>query len=137
MLELDYLVLADYVRTDSGVLHIMGAGIDTVTAPSVPTAHAVGIAARITFDTAEEPGTAHKLTITFQDDDQVLAIAHGTFLTPHRDEAAPVHWKAKVNVALRATLPLPRYGDYSLDVALDDQPVKSIDLRVVPPAEGA
>jgi len=34
--ELDYMVLADYVRQDGGVIHIMGAGVDTVTAPVVP-----------------------------------------------------------------------------------------------------
>lgn len=137
MLELDYLVLADYVRGDSGVLHIMGAGIDTVIAPSVPTAHAVGIAARIKFDATEEPGTPHKLSITFQGDDEVLASVHGTFMTPPPVGGTPVHWKTNVNLAMRATLPLPRYGDYSLDVVLDNHRVKSIDLRVIAPPKDA
>lgn len=33
MPELDYMLLADYVRQDGGVVHVMGAGVDTVTAP--------------------------------------------------------------------------------------------------------
>lgn len=37
MPELDYMVLADYVRQDGGVVHIMGAGVDTVFASAVPT----------------------------------------------------------------------------------------------------
>ena len=32
MPELDYMVLADYVRQDGGSIHIMGAGVDTVAA---------------------------------------------------------------------------------------------------------
>lgn len=49
MPELDYMVLADYVRMDAGGVHIMGAGIDTITAPLVPTAHTVHAALHITF----------------------------------------------------------------------------------------
>ncbi len=49
MPELDYMVLADYVREDTGTIHIMGAGIDTFTVPQVPAAAPVGIALRITF----------------------------------------------------------------------------------------
>jgi hypothetical protein len=37
MPELDYMVLAEYVRQDNGVIHIMGAGVDTVATPAVPT----------------------------------------------------------------------------------------------------
>ena len=50
MPELDYMVLADYVRQDAGVIHIMGAGVDTVTAPAVPTVQPFGVALRITED---------------------------------------------------------------------------------------
>ena len=37
MPDLEYLVLADYVRQDAGATHIMGAGIDTfgIPGPSV------------------------------------------------------------------------------------------------------
>ena len=37
MPELDYMVLADYVRQDNGVIHIMGAGMDTIATSAVPT----------------------------------------------------------------------------------------------------
>jgi len=33
MPELDFMVVADYVRTDAGVLHMVGAGFDTVHLP--------------------------------------------------------------------------------------------------------
>lgn len=33
MAEIEYLILADYVRQDSGLTHIMGAGLDTITLP--------------------------------------------------------------------------------------------------------
>ena len=36
MPELDFMVVADYVRTDAGVLHMVGAGFDAVRLPAVP-----------------------------------------------------------------------------------------------------
>jgi uncharacterized protein YuzE len=33
MAEIEYLILADYVRQDAGMTHIMGAGLDTITLP--------------------------------------------------------------------------------------------------------
>src|SRR5215472_10154522 len=50
MPELDYMVLADYVRQEAnGVIHIMGAGVDTITTAAVPTQWPLGVALRMSF----------------------------------------------------------------------------------------
>ncbi|WP_433351717.1 DUF6941 family protein [Microtetraspora malaysiensis] len=132
MPQLDYMVLADYVRADGASLHIMGAGIDTIQAASVPAARQVGIALRLTFDSTDDPEARHALALIFQSTDKVLATIRGEFDTPPRNDDLPVHWKTGVIMALPTMLPLPQYGDYSLELTLNDEPVKSIDLRVIP-----
>ncbi|MEV5412178.1 hypothetical protein AB0K60_25500 [Thermopolyspora sp. NPDC052614] len=137
MPELDYMVLADYVRTDNGNLHIMGAGIDTIIAAKLPAARNVGIALRLTFDSTERPGIDHRIELIFQSSDQVLAKVRGELKTPPKPDDVPVHWKTGVVTALQIGLPLPQYGDYSIELTLDDKHLKSIDLRVVPPVTGS
>lgn len=133
MPELDYMVLADYVRQDGGVIHIMGAGIDTVGAPAVPAVQPFGIALRISFGTLEQPGEEHHLTVSFVGPDRRLLDATAQFAVPPRAPGLPEHWRTSVGVALRLTAPLPQYGDYSCDLDIDDgQITKSIEFRVIP-----
>ena len=135
MPELDYWVLADYVRQDGGVIHIMGAGVDTVIAPAVPTVQPFGVAARISFDTTEEPGEQHHLTVAFIGPDRRLLDASATFVTPPRQAGVPEHWRTALGIAIEVAVPLPQYGDYSCELAIDDgQITKSYDFRVIPPA---
>ena len=135
MPELDYMVIADYVRADSGVLHIMGAGVDTVTAPVVPTVQPLGVALRLLFETDEEVGAQHYLKITFQAADGAqLLVARSVFTTPSPAPGVPEHWRTGLGVAIQIPVPLPRYGDYSFELDIDDGAItKSIDIRVVRP----
>src|SRR5579863_2181368 len=134
MPELDYMVLADYVRQDGGVIHIMGAGVDTVIAPSIPTVQPFGVALRIAFDTTEQVGDEHHFTVSFIGPDRRLLDARASFVTPPRPVGVPEHWKTGVGVAIQVPVPLPQYGDYSCDVSIDDGPsLKSYDFRVIRP----
>src|SRR5271167_2720290 len=99
MPELDYMVLADYVRQDDGVIHIMGAGVDTVFAPVVPTVQPFGVALRISFGTTEEPGEEHRFTVTFIGPDNRILDANATFVTPPRQPGVPEHWRTGLGVA--------------------------------------
>jgi hypothetical protein len=133
MPTLDYMVLADYVRQDNGVVHIMGAGIDTITAPHLPAAHLAHVAIKLIFGTEEVPGTRHTFKLLFMGDDKQLSAVKGTFKVPERIEGVPVHWKTSALLNLRLALPFERYGDYSLDFLIDEQQEKDVNLRVVPP----
>jgi len=134
MPQLDYLVLADYVRQDSGVIHIMGAGVDTVIAPAVPTVQPFGVALRISFGTTEEPGEEHQLTVSFIGPDAPVLGANATFVTPPRAPGVPEHWRTGLGVALQIPVPLPQYGDYSCELDIDGGAItKSYEFRVVRP----
>lgn len=135
MPELDYMVVADYVRADGGVIHIMSAGIDTVQPPVVPTVHPVGVALRITFGSDEEVDSDNSVRITFQSaDGEQLLVARAGLKTPSRSDGLPEHWRTGLGFALQMPIPLPRYGDYSFELDINDgQITKSIDFRVIQP----
>ena len=136
MPELDYMVLADYVRQDGGVTHILGAGVDTITAPVLPTVQPLGVALRISFGTTEQVGEEHRITVTYIGPDQrVLDVSAGV-ATPARPPGVPEHWRAAIGIALQILVPLPSYGDYSCELDIDDGAItKSFEFRVVQPGQ--
>jgi Family of unknown function (DUF6941) len=135
MPELDYMVLADYVRQDGPLTHIMGAGVDTVFTPAVPTMQPFGVAVRISFSTTEEPGEQHRLTVTFIGPDSPVLDASATFATPPRPPGVPEHWRTGLGIALQIAVPLPQYGDYSCELNIDDGAItKAYEFRVITPA---
>jgi hypothetical protein len=141
MPELEYLVLAEYVRQDAGMTHIMGAGIDTFIVPEdrLPVAVPVGLVARITFSVRDEVGAQHTVNLVFEGPGgEDLLTANQAFPTPSPAPGTPVHWRAALNVVSRFVLPLPTHGDYRLQVAIDDDPLmsKSLDVRAIGPQPG-
>jgi hypothetical protein len=136
MPQLDYMVLADYVRQDNGVIHIMGAGVDTITTPVTPFVQPLGVALRISFGTTEQAGEEHQLTVTFSGPDQPILSASARFSTPPRPPGVPEHWRTAAGVALQIAVPLPSHGDYSCEVNIDDGAISnSIDFRVIEPGQ--
>ena len=138
MPELEYLVLADYVRQDYGATHIMGAGIDTFTIPEgrMPVAVPVGVVARITFSSRDEVGAEHDVNLVFQRGGEDLLRLTQRFRTPPPAPGVPEHWRTALAIAFRMALPFPAHGDdYRLQVSLDDDPrlSRSLDVRAVAP----
>jgi hypothetical protein len=138
MPEIDYFLLADYVRQDAGMTHIMGAGLDTITVPAdrMPITQPAGVAVRITFSSLDEVGSEHDLRLVFQGPGGDLLTMRSRFLTPPPPPGVPDHWRTAVSVAFRVALPIPRHGDFRLQVTLDDDPrlSRSLDVRAVAPA---
>lgn len=139
MPELEYLMLAEYVRQDAGMTHIMGAGIDTFTIPAgQPVAVPVGIVARITFSSRDEVGAQHDLSLVFSGPGGDLLTISQRFPTPPPPAGVPEHWRTAVSVALRVALPIPGHGNYRLQAMLDDDPrlSRSLDVRAIGPQPG-
>ncbi len=136
MPELDYAMLADYVRGDPlGVAHAIAAGLDTIYAPQVPSGQNVGLLMRLTFS-RNECGRPHRIEMIFQDaDGQRLMVGQGV-VTPEWIEGVPAGWRAGALFAINVGLPLPSYGEYSLELMIDDQELKTIPLRVIEPLPG-
>jgi hypothetical protein len=126
------MIVADYVRTDVGVLHLVGAGFDTVRVPAVPGLLTAGIGLRILLDVAEARAP-HPFTLIFQNEDGGrLAEVTGVVGPVAEDTPPPPPGRPySVVLALNTRLPIPDYGDYSLDFILDDSPVKTIILTAV------
>jgi hypothetical protein len=138
MPELEYVVLADYVRQDAGMTHIMGAGIDTFYIPPehLPLAVPVGLAARITFSSRDQVGEEHEINLVFQGPGgQELLTANQSSQTPPPPAGIPGHWPTAANVISRFALPIPSHGDYQLRVAIDDDPrlSRTINVRAIAP----
>jgi hypothetical protein len=129
------MVLADYVRQDGGVVNIMGAGIDTISPPRVPVNQPIGIAVRISFDAADQVGQQHHVKISFVGPGHQVLTVEAHFVTPERPPGLPEHWRTSLGVASQLLVPLPSYGDYTCEFAVDDgsEILRSIDFRVVPP----
>jgi hypothetical protein len=141
MPELEYLVLADYVRQDAGMTHIMGAGLDTITIPQsqLPSAIPVGLVARITFSSRDEVGAEHTVSLAFHGpgDETLLAVAQG-FRTPPPSPGIPEHWRTAASLVSRLLLPIPAHGNYRLQVEIDGDPrmSRSLDVRAIEPEQG-
>ena len=68
MPELDFMVTADYVRAEGGVLHMIAAGFDVIFTPAVPAVRPVGVGLRLLVDVAEAR-QPHQIELIYQDAD--------------------------------------------------------------------
>lgn len=58
MPRLDYALLCDFAPVEGGLAHIIGAGIDTIYAPTVPTGQNLTLLARLAFSKGRGGRTA-------------------------------------------------------------------------------
>jgi hypothetical protein len=135
MLQLDYALLCDYVRAESGLAHVLAAGIDTIYRPEVPAVANLGLLARFTF-TDEDLGQDHQLELqlTDQEGQQVARVTGTPPLQPV--PGLPEGWPYGGIVALNFGVPFPHHGPYRLTILLDGDLIKTINLRVVRPDTG-
>lgn len=134
MPELDFMVTADYVRVESGVLHMIAAGFDTMFVGTVPAVRPVGIGLRLLLDVAEAR-ESHEIQLIYQNvDGQRFTEISGT-VGPVADDGPlpPPGRPFGVPMAFNLMLPVPAYGDYSLELIVDGEPKKSITLTVIDP----
>jgi hypothetical protein len=139
MPELEYVMLADYVRQDVGTTHIMGAGIDTFVVPVVPAGALAGVLVRLNFSSRDQVGSEHEARFVFRGPPGDLLTVTQHFQTPPAAPGVPEHWRTGLNlVAPRLVLPIPVYGDYRLEVSIDDDPrlTRGVDVRAVAPVPG-
>ena len=104
MPQMEYLVLAEYVRQDAGMTHIMGAGIDTFTVPEsrLPAGVPVGVVARMTFDVRDQVGAEHEVSLIFHGpgNTELLRLTQ-RLRTPPPAPGVPEHWRTAANLIFR------------------------------------
>jgi len=135
MPTLAYAVLADFVRAEGGLAHLIAAGIDTVGARQVPTGQNLGLLAGVRF-TRAECGRPHRFEVLFSDEDGAVLTRGTGIIVPEWDKDLPVHWGRAMQAAVNLGVPLPRYGLYQFSIMVDDQELGTLHLRVIPYPDG-
>jgi hypothetical protein len=133
-MKVEILTLCDAATVDAGgKLNILGS-FDRLNANQVPVVHPqCSLAIKLRFERLEEG--KKRLRIAFVDSD-------GAPVMPTIDAATEVKFQgndstATVSLALNIQqLKIPKFGDYSIDLAVDDRHEASIPLSVPPPLNG-
>lgn len=142
MPQVEYLLLGEYIRQDSGVTHIMAAGLDTLYVPPgrLPVRAPIGVLARISFDRRDQVGAEHEVSLIFHGPGEVeLLRVDQRLQTPPPPAGIPEHWRTNTNFIFRVALPIPSHSDdYRLEVVMDNDPLlsRSVYLRAVAAEDG-
>jgi hypothetical protein len=133
-MRLHFMLLAQAASAPpDGLLYIHGGGINTVLAQQAPLGFQGTLVIRL-FADRSEAGRQVALEIQVNDEDgrgvlpQPVKLGIAAQPVPNH----PVGWPIPVQVVVNLTgVQLPRSGDYTFDVLLNDQHVGSERLRVV------
>jgi hypothetical protein len=133
-MNVEILTLCDAATLDTaGKLNILGS-FDRINAAAEPILHMhCALALKLRFERVEE--AQKKFRLAFVDSD-------GTAVMPPIDGTADVHFEGNdssstVSMALDIQqLKLPKFGEYSIDLAIDSRHEASIPLFVKPSTPG-
>ena len=129
MADLDFAILADYVRAENGLLHLIAGGVDTIYTERVPAVQNLGLGLRFLL-TPGETGRTHALEIIFQDEDGERIFETTADVTPVRPSNHTPGERIGFLAALNLFLPLPREGRYSFEILFNGTNLKTIPLAV-------
>ncbi len=126
-MKVELFCLCDAATEAGGKLNVLGA-FDRIWSREAPvTLNHCAVASRIRFSRIEEG--VHRIRITFADED-------GQLVLPPMESAielrfAPNDVSVPINlIVLMPQLKLPRFGDYTIDLALDANHLGSLPLMV-------
>ena len=134
MPEIDYAFLCDHARVEGGLGYVIAAGVDTLYVPEVPSGANIALLMRVSF-TRNECDRPHRIEVIIQDTDGArIGVINGT-ATPQWIPDLPPGWRVGTMTAFNMGLPLPHYGEYSIEILVNDGNARSIDFRVIPPRD--
>ncbi|MFL6590183.1 MAG: DUF6941 family protein [Chthoniobacterales bacterium] len=126
-MQLEIFTLCDAATEHAGKLNIIGT-FDSLRAFEAPVAHPqCAIAGRLRFEQIEEG--EHRVTLAFADED-------GNIVMPKFDSALTVQFAAGQRtvtshfVILIQQLRLPKFGEYTIDLAIDGRQLGSLPFYV-------
>ncbi len=135
-MELDFALLADEVSVGAdGKLTIVGAGVDLLVAPTVPTIHARIVLILRAFVSIEEAREPHRVAV------RVVGPGGNQVGSTYSDaqpvpEAVLALGESLSHIGMGTVqdmrnLRLPSYGRYEFAISWDGEPVRSVDLLVL------
>lgn len=126
-MQLEIFALCDAANADFGKLNMLGA-FDTIQVTKTPTIHPqCTIALRVRFEKIERG--EHKVAVHFVDVDgrNVIPPAQGALIINFSEEQKSSSSNLILNIQ---GLKLERFGEYSIDLAIDGQQKASLPLFV-------
>jgi hypothetical protein len=130
--EVDFMVLCEHVRADGGVLHMLGAGLDKIGIPVVPSGCNMGIALRLKL-TRNECDRPHQAEIIFQNEDGAASARLAATVQIGYPDDVPKGWPAYAVLPINMGVPIPAHGIYSVELLVDGESKKSISFIVEKP----
>ena len=127
-MQVEIFSLCDAATADIGKLNILGA-FDTIWAANIPVVHPqCAIALRIRFESIERGD--HRVTVDFVDLDgrHIIPTANGTINISFPDQQRSGSANLILNIQM---LQLQRFGEYSIDLAIDGRREAAIPLFVM------
>lgn len=132
MPEVDFMAVCEHVRGEAGTLHMISAGLERVHLPAVPGGFNFGLGIRLTL-TRLECEKPHLVEIVFQNEDGKPIGRMNATLNSTYPSNLPPGWPTRAALAMNLGLPIPAYGIYSFELAIDGQSKKSISIVVEKP----
>jgi hypothetical protein len=129
-MDIEAFLLCDAATDYGGKLNVLGA-FDAIWAGQLPAMHpACAVALRIRFSRIEEGQHQFKIYIIDEDGNQVIPKLEGVISV----KVPPASDSAVVNlVANLQRLKLPKYGRYTIDLAIDGQQKGSLPFVLAQP----
>lgn len=128
----DFAFLADGAEAINGKIYVLGGGIDTFWTDKLPfVCPRVSFAMRIIFDVAEI-GRTHNLEIQILGEDGAnIQTVGGPLAIQQKSPNLPKGWQQGIMTVLNfVNLQFPHFGNYSLNILLNNSNLKSISLRL-------
>jgi hypothetical protein len=133
--QVDWAIICNAAEgPPSGLVYILGAGVDTLVRPQYPSHFMCSLVVRLLAARAEAD-RPHTLELQCNDEDgrsilpEPIVLPVGPLAIP---DDLPVGWSVSVNlVANLQSLPLPSAGRYSFEMLLDGEHKRSLPFRAV------
>lgn len=136
-MKLDWAILANHAEAINGLAYITGAGIDTITSPTMPAPFLGAIVLRLSLHPTEIE-RPHTLEIRFMSEDgNQIVVVNGMIAPILKDSDLPKGWNYHAVFSINIMTQLPNVGHYSVDILADASYLASLPFRVkhvVPPA---
>lgn len=132
MPELDFAILCEAARVADNLMYVLAGGWDTLSGEerSVQT---VSVALRFLF-TQGECGRPHRIEVIVQGvDGQRLTSITGIIVAEVPLAGLPAGWRVNAMTQIRFPVAFPAFGEYSIEVLVNDSSLKSLPVRFVPP----
>ncbi len=128
--DLDFALIAEYVKLEQGLAHVVAGGMDTIRTTDMPIGHNIGLLLRISFDRFE-CNRPHRVEVIVQDEDGGRLVGLTATGKPLWRNEWPVTWKSSQAFAFNLSLPLKRPGVHEFKILVNDSLMKTIPFLVI------